>query len=76
MWAPVWPSHCCIVEPKNPEATLKPSGENVTEWTESECPLRVTMLAPVLASQSRTVSSSNADKNLEPSGESAMDLAA
>ena len=65
-------SHTVLLE--NAEAILFPSGENTTNNTDLQCPLRgAPMESPFSASQSHTVLSEDAEAILFPSGKNTTD---
>jgi hypothetical protein len=57
-----------------PDSTRVPSGENATERTQRECPLKVRMSAPVVASQSLIVLSLLLERTRVPSADHATEL--
>ena len=52
-----------------PEASMSPFGENETDVTEFECPMRVRSSCPLATSQSLTVRSLLAEAKMSPFGE-------
>ena len=69
MQLPVPPSHNRTDLSLDPEASLEPSAENVTQRTVSQWPMRVLMWRPVLLPHNRMVPSPDADASLESLGE-------
>src|SRR3954451_590263 len=56
-----------------PDSAVRPSGENATETTVFECPVKVRSSLPVASSQSLSVWSQLPDSAVRPSGEKATD---
>jgi hypothetical protein len=66
-------SHNRTVRSSDAEASLEPSGENVTDLTHSEWPSSVAMWTPVFPCHSRTVLSLDPDASHKSSAENATD---
>ena len=66
---PVAASHSLRVLSAPPESRCLPSGEDATDWTEPEYPLKVRISRPLAASQS--LSALPPDNRRVPSGENA-----
>src|SRR5436190_2128028 len=67
-------SHSLSVLSRLPDSAMRPSGENLTETTMSECPMKVRSSLPVATSHSLSVLSWLPDSAMRPSGENATEL--
>src|SRR5215468_8830896 len=66
-------SHSLRVLSLPPDSAVRPSGENATEKTASECPVKVRSSLPVATSHSLSVLSQLPDSAVRPSGANATE---